>query len=272
MALRLTIGDFSRMTHLSVKALRHYHEVGLLVPRDIDRSTGYRLYDVSQVGTAQAIRRLRELDMPLDELREVLGSNNPEDRNTMIAAHLRRMERRLAETQSTVASLRALLERPHTAPISVEFRRVSPAHALAIREQVSVAEFVGWWERAFRELRASLKSSGAERVGHDAALYSGAFFEEEVGEVVAFIPIRGNAKGGVGVEMLEIPGAELAIALHEGAFEDLDQAYATLGAYVAQRAIGVEGPIREYYKVTPFETKKIDELRTEVGWPVFMTG
>lgn len=272
MALELTIGDFSRMTHLSVKALRHYHEVGVLVPKDIDRSTGYRRYDVSQVETAQVIRRLRDLDMPLDELREVLGSKNPEDRNRMIAAHLRRMERRLAETQSTVASLRALLERPDRARISVEFRRVPSVHALAIREQVSVAEFIAWWARAFRELRASLKSSGAERAGPDAALYSGEFYEEEVGEVVAFIPVRGNAKASARVELLEIPGAELAIALHEGAFEDLDQAYAALGAYVAQRAIGVDGPIREYYKVTPFETKRIADLRTEVGWPVFMTG
>jgi effector-binding domain-containing protein len=137
---------------------------------------------------------------------------------------------------------------------------------------VSVADFVAWWARAFRELRSSLKSCGAERVGPDAALYSGEFFEEEVGEVVAFIPVRGNIKASAGVELLEIPGAELAMALHEGAFEDLDQAYAALGAYVAQRAIGVEGPIRKYYKVTPFETKKIDDLHTEVGWPVFMTG
>jgi DNA-binding transcriptional MerR regulator len=271
-ALQLTIGDFARMTHLSVKALRHYHEVGVLVPTDIDRSTGYRRYDISQVATAQIIRRLRDLGMPLEELREVLYTDNPEDRNIRIAAHLRRMERRLAETQSTVASLRALLEQPHSGQISVEFRRVLPARSLAIREQVSVAEFVAWWASAFRELRASLKSSGLMRAGPDAALYSGEFYEEEVGEVVAFIPVHGKAKPNARVELLEIPGAELAVALHEGAFEDLDQAYAALGAYVAERAIGLEGPIREYYKVTPFETKQVADLRTEVGWPVFLTG
>ncbi len=149
---------------------------------------------------------------------------------------------------------------------------VLPARALAIREEVSVAEFVAWWASAFRELRASLKSSGLIRAGPDAALYSGEFYEEEVGEVVAFIPVQGNAKPSARVELLDIPGAELAVALHEGAFEDLDQAYAALGAYVAERAIGLDGPIREYYKVTPFETKQLADLRTEVGWPVFLTG
>ncbi len=272
MGLQLTIGDFARMTHLSVKALRHYHEVGVLVPKDIDQTTGYRRYDISQVGTAQIIRRLRDLAMPLDELRDLLYTDNPEDRNMMIAAHLRRMEHRLAETQSTVASLRALLEQPRSAQVSVDYRRMPPARALAIREQVSVAEFVTWWARAFRELRASLKSSGLERAGPDAALYSGEFYEEEVGGVVAFIPVQGSARPNAPVDLLEIPGAELAIALHEGAFEDMDRTYAALGAYVAERAIGLEGPIREYYKVTPFETKRIADLRTEVGWPVFLTG
>ena len=60
----LTIGEFSRMTFLSVKTLRHYHETGLLAPARIDASSGYRYYDVSQVTTAQVIRRFRDLDLP----------------------------------------------------------------------------------------------------------------------------------------------------------------------------------------------------------------
>jgi DNA-binding transcriptional MerR regulator len=68
MEVLLPIGDFSRMTYLSVKALRHYHEVGLLDPRRIDPATGYRLYDPSQVSTAQVIRRLRDLGMPLEDI------------------------------------------------------------------------------------------------------------------------------------------------------------------------------------------------------------
>ena len=63
MDVLLTIGEFSKMTYLTVKALRHYHDVGLLVPALVDPTTGYRRYTTSQVGTAQAIRRFRDLDM-----------------------------------------------------------------------------------------------------------------------------------------------------------------------------------------------------------------
>lgn len=68
MPVRLMIGDFSRMTYLSVKALRHYHQIGLLEPADVDPTTGYRLYLPSQLPTAQVIRRFRELGMPLPAL------------------------------------------------------------------------------------------------------------------------------------------------------------------------------------------------------------
>ena len=57
----MAIGDFSRMTYLSVKALRHYHEIGLLAPSQVDPATGYRHYDASQVPMAQVIRRFRDL-------------------------------------------------------------------------------------------------------------------------------------------------------------------------------------------------------------------
>ena len=61
----MPIGMFSRATLLSVKALRSYHELGLLVPTRIDPGTGYRSYAVSQLPDAEAIRRLRDLDVLL---------------------------------------------------------------------------------------------------------------------------------------------------------------------------------------------------------------
>jgi DNA-binding transcriptional MerR regulator len=63
------------MTFLSVKALRHYHEVGLLPPAEIDSDTGYRRYQVEQVPVAQVIRRLRELGMSLDDVRAVIEAH-----------------------------------------------------------------------------------------------------------------------------------------------------------------------------------------------------
>src|SRR5262252_4390613 len=112
MSTLVGIGDFSRMTFLSVKALRHYHEVGLLPPAEIDPDSGYRRYEVEQVPTAQVIRRLRELGMSLDD----------EARNAAISAHLRRMEGELEQTRVTVKSLRLLLDEARPPAIAVDYR------------------------------------------------------------------------------------------------------------------------------------------------------
>jgi DNA-binding transcriptional MerR regulator len=98
MRARLAIGDFSRMTHLSVKALRHYHGVGLLTPAEIDPSSGYRFYEPGQVPIAQVIRRFRDLGMPLDQIRDVLQAPDAGARNRVIVAHMQRMESQLAAT------------------------------------------------------------------------------------------------------------------------------------------------------------------------------
>ena len=92
MDVLVPIGEFSKMTHLSVKALRHYHDIGLLEPTDIDRHSGYRRYSPAQAPAAQAIRRFRDLDMPLDGIRAVLTAPDPAAREAAILEHLRRIE------------------------------------------------------------------------------------------------------------------------------------------------------------------------------------
>ena len=266
----LPIGDFSRMTYLSVKALRHYHEVGLLDPERIDPATGYRFYDPSQVSTAQVIRRLRDLGMPLEDIRAVLGAPDASSRNEVLVAHLRRMETQLEKTRATVSSLRALLERP-TLPISVQYRSVPRSPALAIAERVSMDELEGWWSEAFEELYGVLMAANAEPAGPSGALYSKEFFEFELGEVVAFLPVSGGLAPSERAKLVDIPAGEFAIAVHEGSFSELDQTYGALGTFVARRELGVEGPIREYYLVSSADTDDESWHRTEVGWPVFHT-
>jgi DNA-binding transcriptional MerR regulator len=91
-----TIGDFSRATHLMTKTLRHYHETGLLEPAHIDPQTGYRHYTTDQIPGAQIIRRFRDLDMPLNDIRAVLSAPDVQTRNALIAAHLKHLESDLA--------------------------------------------------------------------------------------------------------------------------------------------------------------------------------
>jgi effector-binding domain-containing protein len=71
--------------------------------------------------------------------------------------------------------------------------------------------------------------------------------------------------------MIEVPAAELAVAVHHGPFAELDRTYAAVGIHVAARELNVDGPIREYYLVTSAETEDEAEHRIEVCWPIFQT-
>lgn len=270
MAARVPIGDFSRMTHLSVPALRHYHEVGLLNPAEVDAGSGYRFYAPEQVQVAQVIRRFRDLGMPLDEIREVLHAPDAAARSQIIVAHMQRMESQLAATQSVVTSLRCLLERG-PAPIAVCHRLVSSTWAVAICGQVPFCRLDSWLSAAQREIDAVLAAAAVLPAGPRAALYSAEFFQLEAGDVTAYVPVSDDVHTTGRCQMLQIPGGEFAVAVHYGPLGDLDQTYGALGTYVAGHEIGVDGPIRERYLVTELDTDDESGYVTEVCWPVFQT-
>ena len=113
--------------------LRHYHELGLLEPVDVDLYSGYRRYAPEQIVTAQVIRRFRDLDMPLEDIQIVLKAPDVETRNRVIANHLARLESSLARTQDTVASLRSLLDRPQDTSVPIDHRYVAATPALSSR-------------------------------------------------------------------------------------------------------------------------------------------
>ena len=87
----LAIGEFSRLTHLSVRTLRRYHDADLLVPTTVDDTTGYRYYSPDQIPAAQVVARLRELDVPLPEVQRILRSQEPGTRAALVADYLRRL-------------------------------------------------------------------------------------------------------------------------------------------------------------------------------------
>jgi DNA-binding transcriptional MerR regulator len=270
MLAKLSIGDFSRMTHLSVKALRHYHELGLLEPSEVNQSTGYRSYDLSQVPAAQVIRRFRDLDMPVEHIKAILKAHDLERRNALIVGHLKQMESTLERTQSVVASLRSLLDDSPT-PVTVEYRSVSTLRVAAITRIVGLADIEPWWSNSFAEIYRVLRDQGASPAGPSGGLYPTELFTDEVGEVTLFVPIVGELAAVGHVSVRELPGAELAVAVHRGALREADRTYAPLGTHVVERAIGVSGPIRESYIITSDDVGDENELVTEIGWPIFRT-
>jgi DNA-binding transcriptional MerR regulator len=267
----LTIGDFSRATHLSIKTLRHYHGVGLLTPADVDAETGYRRYTSDQIPTAQVIRRFRDLEMPLDTIRAVLQAPDLGTRNELISAHLTSLEQNLARTQSAVASLRDLLTHPPVAA-PVSHRRVGATTAAAVTAVVTIGELPAWYLGALGELQATLDARDMRPSGPAGGIFAGELFTDERGQATVFIPTTTEIQRLGRVEPVNVPAAELAVIVHPGSLADVDQAYGALAAYVAGHALQVDGPIREHYLVGRQDTADQSAWRTEVCWPIFSTG
>jgi DNA-binding transcriptional MerR regulator len=267
----LAIGDFSRATHLTVKTLRHYHETGLLEPAHIDPQTGYRRYTTEQIPVAQIIRRFRDLDMPLNEIRAVLSAPDIPTRNELIAGHLKRLEGHLARTQNAVASLRGLLEQPAPAA-HIGRHQVDRVTAAAISEVVDIKDALSWYLGALGELRATLSAQRKTATGPAGGIFSNALFSQARGEVTMFIPCEGLVRAVGRVTPRAVPAAELATIVHEGSHANIDLSYGSLATYVTQHALAVEGPLREYYLVGPQDTPDDTAWRTEIGWPIFQTG
>jgi DNA-binding transcriptional MerR regulator len=260
----VTIGRFARMTQLSATTLRHYHAVGLLEPAAVDPVTGYRHYTTEQIADAHVVRRLRQLDMPIEDVRAVLQRADPAARDAVIAAHLAAMEQRLRATTDAVASLRELL----TAPVDVldlQYRTVARTPTWSISADVGQEAIHEWASRSVRRL---LTAVGREhRTGPPGVLYDAPFFEDGCGRVVAFVPTSRGDRAPDAIDTTVLPAAELAVGLHRGRLADLDRSYGAIGRVVAEQGIATDGPIREHFLGRDGAVHLV-----EIAWPVDLSG
>ncbi|MGY1786926.1 MerR family transcriptional regulator [Geodermatophilus sp. SYSU D00698] len=259
----LAIGEFSRLTHLSVRTLRRYHDAGLLEPATVDGATGYRYYSADQIPTAQVVHRLRELDVPLSDVQRILRSPDPGARAALVSEHLRRLESELDRTRAAVASLRRLL-RPEPAPLDVEVRAVPATTVAAVEDDVTHDQLLPWYAGATAELDAVV----VEPTGVPGGLYDNALFEAGRGHALVYRPTARPPRSGR-VHPVTLPAVELAVTTHVGEHHDIDVTYGELGTWVVANALAVAGPVRETYLAGLRDTPDPSAWRTEIGWPVF---
>ena len=264
------IGDFAKATHLTIKTLRHYHRIGLLEPAQVDEITGYRRYGTDQIRQALIISRFRKLDMPLDTIHEVLSAPDLATRNAAIAAHLERLETALEHTRSAAQSLRDLLGRAEPLPATIEHLAVPATEAAAITATIDADDdTIPWVLGALGELRATVAAQHITVTGLAGGIYADELFTEARGEATLFLPCTGEFRPAGRVKSVIVPDAELATIVHTGPHTGLDRSYGALATYVAEHALAVPGPIREYYLTDLADTLDRERWRTRIGWPIF---
>jgi DNA-binding transcriptional MerR regulator/effector-binding domain-containing protein len=264
----MPIGVFARATRLSVRVLRNYDRLGLLVPALVDPDTGYRRYGVDQFARAGLIRRLRELEVPLPEIAEILAADSPSRARAVIEQHRDQVAAQTARLAEIAGQLGSLLAEPDRMPGWLEVyerrRDAQPIARLLVRGPLSgLAAVLGL---GYARLYAGLAEQGIDPAGPAGARYLSD--DPDATEVELFVPVNRPPRPSATIAAGELAGCLLAATVHQGGYDDIDTAYRSLGRWIAEHDRVLAGPAEECYLVPPVPGVPAAELRTEIAWPV----
>src|SRR5438046_2208456 len=106
-----TIGEFSRITGLTVKTLRFYHDEGIVVPGHVDPSSNYRYYNDDDLERARVAAYLRGLEVPIQEVKEILRAAEDSHLTDVLERHKQAIEDRMKHYRKVIRSLDSFVER-----------------------------------------------------------------------------------------------------------------------------------------------------------------
>ena len=262
------IGRFSKMTRLSVKALRLYDEIGLLAPARVDPSSGYRYYELGQANRAEAVRILRSVDMPLDEIRAVLDEDDSELVHKRLLVHRDRLADRLATQERTLAYLETLIQRKEgIMPYDVEVTEVAPQLVAATTVHTNLSRIGDDIGAGFGTLMMGMGRAGVAPSGMPLIVYPDIIDDETGGALEICVPIAVDFAGDGDVYARELEGGTMATTVHHGPYEQIAAAYHTLTGWVSEHGHEIAGPSRETY-LNDTQVVAPDELLTRVVFPI----
>lgn len=265
------IGELSRITGLTVKALRFYHERGLIEPAEVDPATGYRFYDRSAVERARAVRELRELGFSIDDIAEILaGAEDEADLVSFLERRARELEARMRADREAAGKIRRIVRREEearrvmqTERYEIEEKTVEPCWVAGIRMQ-------GRYDESGKAFARLGKKVGRHMSGSCLCLYHDGEYREEGADFEPCMPLARKLDAGEGIDVRELPGERCVTLIHRGPYERLGRAYERVFAYVRERGYTVRLPTREVYLKGPGMIFKgnPEKYLTEIQVPV----
>jgi effector-binding domain-containing protein len=265
----LPIGRFAKATRLSVKALRHYDELGLLRPAWVDPSSGYRYYRPAQANQAEAIRILRSVDMPLEEIGAVLADGGGEPAARRLRRHRARLEDRLAEHRRMLAFLERLLDKEDVMPYEVTVKELPAQPVAATRTTTDLRQIAAAISTGVDAVLAELGRRGLEPAGPLQVVYHAdqVLDEDTPAPIEVCFPVAAPFDGTGEVYGTELAGGPAAVTVHRGPYAEIGPAYHTVSGWIADHGHELAGGPREVYLNDPGAVDEAD-LLTEVQWPI----
>jgi DNA-binding transcriptional MerR regulator len=239
----LRIGDFARLGRVTVKALRHYDEAGLLHPAEVDRSTGYRFYTPEQLITLSRILQLKDLGFSLNAIRALI--EEPDRLGEALAARRSELAASIEAARERLARLDAVRETVEDASApAIVVKPVEPVLALTVRAMIEpgsddIQELFEKLEREAGETRARADASPF-LLFHDGAARADRL------DVEVCVPL--NERGAALRMAREVEGATTAGSLiYRGAYRQTPDLFTRLARWIDTNGGAIGGPLREVY-------------------------
>jgi effector-binding domain-containing protein len=266
------IGDFSRLSFVTVKALRYYDEIGLLKPVKVDRFTGYRYYSADQLPRLNYIIALKDLGLSLDEIAVLTkDSLTPGQMRDIFILKKAELQQRVSDEQRRLDQVEKLLmriEKEGTMPdYQVTLKKIEPQLVASVRETLPTYGDCG---PLFGEVYKYLaKKFVFKPAGPPMMLMHDTEYKERDVDIEIAVPISKKVKESDRIKVYELPTIEAASTIHKGPYGSVSEAYSAIMSWCEANDYQPVSPCREIYFTDPKEvTKDPSKNITEVLFPV----
>jgi effector-binding domain-containing protein len=267
----IRIGDFSKLSRVSVKTLRYYDEMGLLKPVSVDRFTGYRLYEFSQLSVLNRILALKELGFSLEEIGRLLDDGlSVEQMRGMLKLRETEARQKVREEAERLRRVEAWLsqieQENEMSKYDVVIKNVEAIKVASVRDVVPTPpEQGGLWG----ELEGYLAMHRVRPDGTCFTLYHDEDYKERDLDLEVCEPITDALTESKRIKVRTLPAASVACAIHNGPFVTINEAYAAIGKWMETNGYRIVGPCRELYLRPAKNGSQSDpETVTEIQFPV----
>ncbi|MCI0390733.1 MAG: MerR family transcriptional regulator [Acidobacteria bacterium] len=261
----LRIGDFARLSQMSVKALRFYDEIGLLKPTFIDRTTGYRYYAPYLLARLNRILAFKELGFSLAEIASLMQTDLSDEQMRRELERKRvELSQRIALEQSQLARLDALLQ-PLAGEVTkqqITLKKIPAALVASIRAEIDSYDQA---DELFIELQHYLRRHKCG--GQRAAIWHACAGRNDHIDCEALILLNGRAPESKSVRVYELPSGNVASVVHEGGEETIERSYIAVRRWIKANGYDLAGPNREVYWSEAHVQTSVCGL-TEIQFPI----
>jgi DNA-binding transcriptional MerR regulator len=246
-----SIGEFSKITGLSVKTLRFYHECGVLIPARVEGASGYRYYDDRNVETARAIAALRQYDFSLEEVAGILKDHGDEaDILTFLEHRKQSLSQRVARDRELINSIDRIIHRER------EAQQMNQQTTFEIEEKTVPAVLVagvrmrGRYDECGQGFAKIGRNFGRHISGKCLCLYYDGEFKEGDADFEPCMPIRKGVQVE-GFNVRELPGGRCVTLVHRGPYPEIGRSYERVIKYIKQHGYEMLLPTREVFLKGP---------------------